>query len=341
MNEIAAKDRGAVEYVPYGAADRIKLSILIVQKLIAVKTKSGQTCGEDDALRFIGMCQARRLNPLEGDAFLLGFDTQNGPKFQLITAHQAYLKRAELHPQFDGFESGAVVRTADGDVNLNTEILPEESQLIGGWCRVHLKERKIPVFKAIPLTRFKPQIMRQQEHGGPWRDDPCGMIVKCAEADALRSAFPTMLGGLYMREEVTLDVSPSNSELPTPKSSLVSILPVPARLKSSKDEAGQDDDLGPQTARQGVEKPTPIKDRAPAEETVQSQLAGFLAENDCSFSAFASWADKTGSLPDASSFPDFNSIPKPICERLLKAFKHPTSWKMIREQLAEVKGDLL
>ena len=28
------------------------------------------------------------------------------------------------------------------------------------------------------------------------------MIVKCAEADALRSSFPTMLGGLYLKEEI-------------------------------------------------------------------------------------------------------------------------------------------
>ncbi len=33
------------------------------------------------------------------------------------------------------------------------------------------------------------------------------MICKCAEADALRSSFPTMLGGLYMKEElIDIDV---------------------------------------------------------------------------------------------------------------------------------------
>lgn len=35
-----------------------------------------------------------------------------------------------------------------------------------------------------------------------WAVDPAGMICKCAEADALRSSFPTLLGGLYMRDEM-------------------------------------------------------------------------------------------------------------------------------------------
>ena len=37
---------------------------------------------------------------------------------------------------------------------------------------------------------------------GLWNTMPEGMIVKCAEADALRASFPTMLGGLMLREEV-------------------------------------------------------------------------------------------------------------------------------------------
>ncbi len=49
--------------------------------------------------------------------------------------------------------------------------------------------------KRIRLSRF-------QKAFGVWQDDPGGMIVKCAEADALRSSFPTMLGGLYTKEEI-------------------------------------------------------------------------------------------------------------------------------------------
>src|SRR5580693_5423162 len=103
---VKTEDKSITEYVPFGAQDKIKLSISIVQNLIAVKTRSGKTCSQNDALKFIAMCLARRLHPLEGDSFLIGYDGKDGPTFSLITAHQAFLKRAELNPEYDGMTSG-------------------------------------------------------------------------------------------------------------------------------------------------------------------------------------------------------------------------------------------
>lgn len=194
-------DSHAMEFVPYGQQDRIKLSIKIIQNLVAVKTRTGKTCSDQDAIKFMMMCQARRLNPFEGDAYLVGFDTKNGPVFQLITSHQAYTKRAELHPEFAGLESGVSVETGEGEIkDLDGEIVPTGLKLVGGWARVHLKNRK-PLYRRIPISRFRQQVDRHNEYGGTWRDDPGGMIVKCAESDALRSSFPTLLGGMYMRDE--------------------------------------------------------------------------------------------------------------------------------------------
>ena len=95
MSEAIQKaESKSVEFVPYGSQDKIKLSILMVQDLIAVKTRSGKTCSQQDAIKFMAMCQAKRINPFEGDCFLIGYDTNDGPKFSLVTAHQTYLKRA-------------------------------------------------------------------------------------------------------------------------------------------------------------------------------------------------------------------------------------------------------
>lgn len=200
-NVVAAKpqDGGMTEYVPFGAQDKVKLSVRIVQNLIAVKTKTGASCSDNDALKFIAMCQAKRLNPFEGDAYLIGYDTRDGAKFSLITAHQAFLKRAETHPEFDGMESGCIVR--DGEHALQEvqgDFVDEGLELVGGWARVHFKNRKHAMYKRLKLSRYAKGF-------GVWVDDPAGMIVKCAEADALRSSFPTMLGGLYMREELPVD----------------------------------------------------------------------------------------------------------------------------------------
>lgn len=190
------KESRFTEFVPFGAEDKIKLSIEMVKSLIAVKTKSGATCSDTDAIKFIAMCQARRLNPFEGDAFLIGYDSkEKGPTYSLITAHQAFLKRAELHPEYNGMESGVIVKRDGNIVDLEGDFYLEGDEIMGGWAKVHFKNRLHPMSKRIRLQRF-------QKSFGVWQEDPAGMIVKCAEADALRSSFPTMLGGLYLREEM-------------------------------------------------------------------------------------------------------------------------------------------
>jgi phage recombination protein Bet len=191
MNE----EKAIVEYVPFGAQDKIKLTTKMVKEFIAVPTKSGKEPTERDCMRFLGMCLASRLNPWAGDAFMIGFDTNAGPQFNLVVGIQALLKRAEVNPEYDGMESGVIVKVGDqieehvGDLTIQGEVL------LGGWATVYFKTRKYPMRKRIKLERFKKPY-------GIWLDDPAGMISKCAEADALRSSFPTMLGGLMLREEI-------------------------------------------------------------------------------------------------------------------------------------------
>lgn len=50
-----------------------------------------------------------------------------------------------------------------------------------------------------------------------WRDRPIGQLIKCAEAAALRSAFPEEMGGIYTAEEmegkeIAHDITPAKKE---------------------------------------------------------------------------------------------------------------------------------
>jgi phage recombination protein Bet len=189
------KGKQIIEFVPFGTKDKIQLSIELVKRMIAVKTKTGKTCTDEDAFRFMLMCQARKLNPFEGDAFLIGYDGQHGASFSLITAHQAFLKRAELHPEFDGMDSGTIVLREGNIHDLIGDWHMPNDRVLGGWATVFFKNRAHPMKKRVRLERFN-------KGYGIWKDDPAGMIVKCAEADALRSSFPTMLGGMFITEEI-------------------------------------------------------------------------------------------------------------------------------------------
>lgn len=207
-----------MEFIPFGSDEKIRLSVSIVQNMICIPTKSGKVCSEREAIKFMMLCKARALNPFEGDAFLQGYDGRNGAEFSLITAHQAFLKRAEPHPEFAGMRSGIVTsESVDCAVCKGTgerkssapckacdekgstdeivgDIIPVGATLIGGWATVFFKNRPHSMHKRVSLAVFKKPY-------GRWEIDPAGMIVKCAEADALRSSFPTKLGGLFLKEE--------------------------------------------------------------------------------------------------------------------------------------------
>ena len=190
-----ATDDRIVEYVPFGESKPIKLTLAIVRTHIAVPTRSGQMPSDSDLIRFMMLCRAGELNPWTRDAYLVGYDTQDGPKFSLITAIQALLKRAEANPHFDGLESGVVVMGVDGTVTerQGNLVFPGET-LYGGWARVWRKDRSRVFYDALALKTYN-------TGKSQWAKDPAGMIDKCAQASVLRAAFPTQLGSLYIEQE--------------------------------------------------------------------------------------------------------------------------------------------
>jgi phage recombination protein Bet len=199
----------AIEYVPFGSRDKIKLTLDMVRSFLCPKTKSGAVASDVQIVKFMMLCKSRQLNPWEGDAFLVGYDSQkDGPVFSLITAHQAFLKRAEVNEEYDGMESGVIVRDAQGELrDRNGDFMLDDDFLLGGWATVYFKRRSHPMSKRLEFKKFR-------KDNKFWNDNPAGQIVKCAEADALRSSFPTTIGGLYVQDEVlAVDVA-DNPVLP-------------------------------------------------------------------------------------------------------------------------------
>lgn len=204
------------EFKPFMSNETIKLSLGIVKSFVAVPTRSGALPVDRDIVRFITLCKARGLNPFEGDAYLVGYDSKNGPTFSLITAHQALIKRAEIHPEYDGMESGVLVESDGNVVPREGSFFLATDKLVGAWATVYFKTRSHPMKKTVRLSTYNTGRSR-------WEADPAGMIVKVAEAAALRASFPNTLGGMYLREEYnddgnTLDMTPAPTEA-KPKSS--------------------------------------------------------------------------------------------------------------------------
>jgi phage recombination protein Bet len=190
-----ADDR-VYSFVPFGAKEEIGLTVATIRTFIAGKTKKGYAPSDVQCLKFIMLCKARALNPWEGDAFLVGYDNEKeGPTFSLITAHQAFLKRAEGHPSYDGMESGVIVLNKDGDEEERQgDFLREGERLLGGWAKVHRKDRKVPKYERVELKVY-------YKDNPFWKRDPAGMIVKTAESHSLSGSFPNTLGGMVLEED--------------------------------------------------------------------------------------------------------------------------------------------
>lgn len=154
-------------------------------------------CPQADAKEvayFMELCRAQRLNPFLNEAYLVKFQ---GKPAQIMVAHKALVKRAEAHAQYDGMEHGVVV-LRNGDVHHEQRgaVYPEAGEkLIGGWCKVYRKDRRMPIYAERSLKAM-------DKGQANWRSMPDVMIDKCAQAAALREAFPDELRAMYVQEEM-------------------------------------------------------------------------------------------------------------------------------------------
>jgi len=193
---IAKRDETSVEFMPMGCSDKIRLTASMVRQFIAVPTKSGALPNERDCIRFIMLCRGKRANPFEGDCFLIGYDSQSGPSFSLVCGLELFQKRASAEESYDGAESGVIVLGPEGGImERQGTITLDGEKLIGGWAKVYRKDRKQIEYKSVKFATYNTDRSR-------WVKDPGGMIVKVALSQALRSAYPTALGGLYTQEEM-------------------------------------------------------------------------------------------------------------------------------------------
>jgi len=242
-----------VSFVPFGENDEIKLNLNIIKNYVAIPTKNKNLPDDRECMKFMMLCRSRKLNPFEGDCFLMGYEARDGGiTWSLITAHQAFLKRAEVHKEFNGFESGVIVREGeDGDIKEREgDFLYPGDILLGGWATVHFKGRQFPMKRRLNLKSFsKPY--------GRWNEDPAGMIVKCAEADALRSSFPTLLGSLYTDNERPIIEIASSAKAPDlgPAAAQITQGSEPAKTAGEQPKTAQEPSGGVTTPAGGESAP--------------------------------------------------------------------------------------
>ena len=228
-------DKLMVEFVPFGASDKIKLSTTMIREFIAVPTKSGALPTPRDCMKFLMLCRGKRANPFEGDCFLIGYDSANGPSFSMVCGIELFLKRAEAAESYDGNEYGVIISNANGTTERQGAIVYKDETLEGGWAKVYRKDHSKPVYKAVKFSTYNTGRSR-------WEKDPGGQIAKVALSQALREAYPTAIGGLYTQQEMER-VTESGEGLLNIKEPIAMPEELPApKPGTEKREPGQDDE---------------------------------------------------------------------------------------------------
>jgi phage recombination protein Bet len=152
---------------------------------------------------FINLCKYQKLNPFLNEAYLVKFGQQAA---QIIVSKEAFMKRAENHPKYEGFEAGIIVERDGQLVEVEGAVKLSNDKLVGGWAKIYRSDRKHPITARISLDEFS-------KGQATWKQMPLNMIRKSAIVNAQREAFPETLGALYTEDDAKLETAPSQEQV--------------------------------------------------------------------------------------------------------------------------------
>lgn len=194
-NSLARKSNESVTTFTLGN-DTVTLSPSIVRNYL---TNGNGAVTDQEVNYFVHLCRGQRLNPFLKEIYLIKFGTQPAT---FVVSKEAFLKRAEANPQYDGSESGIIVLNKDGELieRKGGFFLKDSEQVVGGWAKVYRKDRKYPSDVQVTFEEYAGRT-KDGNLNSNWANRPATMIKKVALVQALREAFPNDLNNLYTEEE--------------------------------------------------------------------------------------------------------------------------------------------
>lgn len=205
QNQKAQKAELTVVYEANG--EKITLTPSIVQNFLV--GDSG-TITLQEFKFFTELCKARKLNPFLKEAYCIKFGSQPA---QIVVGKDAILKRAIIHPDYDGMESGVIVQVIEtGEIieRKGTFYIKSEEKLVGGWAKVYRKNWKYPTYCSVEFYEVA-QTKKDGQLNSNWAGKGGTMVEKVAKVRALRETFIEDLSGMYDADETNIPAPESPS----------------------------------------------------------------------------------------------------------------------------------
>lgn len=157
-------------------------------------TKGNGHVTDAELLIYMNQCKSYRLDPFATDVYLVKYSDDQPAA--VILGKDAFLKRADNNPAYDGMESG-VLYASNGELHTRKgAFIIKGETLLGAWANVYRNDRTHPTHVEVSFDEYN-------TGKSSWKGKPATMIVKCAKAQALREAFPNLFSGLYDDSEIS------------------------------------------------------------------------------------------------------------------------------------------
>lgn len=168
---------------------------------------------------FLAYTTSKGFDPFSKEVWFIktkGYVKKNGqkvePKVQIMTGIDGFFRKANENPNYDGCEHnyGPLI-----EVPVSAKDAPDVKAIFAPeWVEsvVHRKDRKLPERRVAYWREFAQELVSYYGNLTLWAQKPTVMLEKCADALALRKAFPQELGDLKVPEEMPREYSADEQE---------------------------------------------------------------------------------------------------------------------------------
>lgn len=166
------------------------------QLLLDYLTATTPGLNQSQVQQFLAVSMAFNLNPWKKEVYPIPYTSNGKTIMSIVTGYEVYLKRADLNPNYDGYQiewNGTFVRSkvqkSGKNGNYSVDALLPKDDDVSCICTVYRKDRKMPVRCEVFYSEYT-------QGNSMWCTKPRVMLEKVAIARAMRLAFPTEFGGM-------------------------------------------------------------------------------------------------------------------------------------------------